>query len=151
MQCRLLTGKTPRNGRVGLDGLGSKMTGTDELGKRLRKTKRARVASPQPDSRSQNSATVSNYAWHIIHCSACICQDSASWQPVCCTVNGLCSLVHQACICCCSILLQLCICCVHQRDVIPCQHVTLTTPALSVCEDCFVSVATYVAVLAAAE
>jgi len=60
MQCRLLTGKTPRNGRVGLDGLGSKMTGTDELGKRLRKKKRARVASPQPDSRSQNSATVSN-------------------------------------------------------------------------------------------
>ncbi|DBA88773.1 hypothetical protein WJX77_001920 [Trebouxia sp. C0004] len=54
---RLLTGKTPRNGRVGLDGLGSKMTGTDELGKRLRKKKRARVASPQPDSRSQNSAT----------------------------------------------------------------------------------------------
>ena len=58
--CRLLTGKTPRNGRVGLDGLGSKMTGTDELGKRLRKKKRARVASPQPDSRSQNSVTVSS-------------------------------------------------------------------------------------------
>lgn len=58
--CRLLTGKTPRNGRVGLDGLGSKANGPDELGKRLRKKKRARVASPQPDSRSQNSVTVSN-------------------------------------------------------------------------------------------
>ncbi|DBA69499.1 TPA: hypothetical protein ACH3X2_012775 [Trebouxia sp. C0005] len=54
---RLLTGKTPRNGRVGLDGLGSKANGPDELGKRLRKKKRARVASPQPDSRSQNSVT----------------------------------------------------------------------------------------------
>lgn len=54
--CRLLTGKTPRNGRMGLDGLGPKMNGPDDLGKRLRRKKRARVASPQPDSRSQSNS-----------------------------------------------------------------------------------------------
>ena len=54
--CRLLTGKTVRTSRVGLDGLGPKLNGAEELGKRLRRKKRARVASPQPDSRSQSNS-----------------------------------------------------------------------------------------------
>ena len=54
--CRLMTGKTARNGRMGLDGLGPKLNGPDELGKRLRRKKRARVASPQPDARSQSNS-----------------------------------------------------------------------------------------------
>lgn len=41
---------------MGLDGLGPKMNGPDDLGKRLRRKKRARVASPQPDSRSQSNS-----------------------------------------------------------------------------------------------
>lgn len=53
---RLVTGKTPRVGRVGLDGLGPHLQGPEELGKRLRRKKRARVASPQPDSRSQSNS-----------------------------------------------------------------------------------------------
>ncbi|KAL3149554.1 hypothetical protein ABBQ32_002333 [Trebouxia sp. C0010 RCD-2024] len=53
---RLLTGKTARTSRVGLDGLGPKLNGAEELGKRLRRKKRARVASPQPDSRSQSNS-----------------------------------------------------------------------------------------------
>ena len=56
MCCRLLTGKTARTSRVGLDGLGPKLSGAEELGKRLRRRKRARVASPQPDSRSQSNS-----------------------------------------------------------------------------------------------
>ena len=53
---RLLTGKTARTSRGSLDGLGPKLNGPEDLGKRLRRKKRARVASPQPDSRSQSNS-----------------------------------------------------------------------------------------------
>ena len=49
--CRLLTGKTSRNVR-NLDVV-NKPGGVDELGKRARKKKKARVASPEPDAASQ--------------------------------------------------------------------------------------------------
>ena len=53
---RLLSGKTPRVGRLGLHGLSPKAQPPEELGKRLRRKKRARVASPQPESRSQSNS-----------------------------------------------------------------------------------------------
>lgn len=62
---RLLTGKTSRTVR-GLDAV-SKPMNVDELGKRQRKKKKARVASPEPDAASQcnsnghqSTATVSS-------------------------------------------------------------------------------------------
>lgn len=50
--CRLLSGKTSRSAR-GLDIVNSKPTDTEDLGKRQRRKKKARVASPEPDSASQ--------------------------------------------------------------------------------------------------
>ena len=78
---------------MGLDGLGAKMTGTDELGKRLRKKKRARVASPQPDSRSQNSVTVSNclkgcLAYNEVVCGCGVCR-TVRWSVSVASMHSL--------------------------------------------------------------
>ena len=77
LSCRLLTGKTSRNAR-GLDVV-NKPLGVDELGKRQRKKKKARVASPEPDAASQcnsnghqSTATVSDTvrSWSVFKYAA---------------------------------------------------------------------------------
>lgn len=111
--CRLLTGKTARTSRVGLDGLGPKLNGVEELGKRLRRKKRARVASPQPDSRSQSNSnrtpkkvTVRPFSqqpgcYHT--CPACWVVHSLALVPrllLCYYANEPCELCHLAWYCC---------------------------------------------------
>lgn len=53
---------------MGLDGLGPKLNGPEDLGKRLRRKKRARVASPQPDSRSQSNSNGTPHKATVRHC-----------------------------------------------------------------------------------
>lgn len=53
---------------MGLDGLGPKLNGPEDLGKRLRRKKRARVASPQPDSRSQSNSNGAPHKATVRHC-----------------------------------------------------------------------------------